>query len=94
MSKSYEQDCLRKRQANQALNMKSLAVAYGYAYGKVRMMSLMAGFPMVAGRIIPSDFDRWRDELVKGKKFETEPRKIRPRMDWKEFDKKLREQGL
>lgn len=94
MSKSYEQDCLKKRHANQALNMKSLAAAYGYAYGKVRSMSLMPGFPMVAGRIIPSDFDRWRDELVKGKTEGAKPRDLPERVSWKKIEEGLRKQGL
>ena len=70
--------------------MKSLAAAYGYAYGKVRSMSLMPGFPMVAGRIIPSDFDRWRDELVKGKTEGAKPRDLPQRVNWKEIEANMR----
>ena len=56
---------LEMRRNNQALSMMALAIAYGYSYGIVRKMSTMDGFPLVFGKIIPSDFDKWRRAQVK-----------------------------
>jgi hypothetical protein len=56
---------LEMRKNNQALSMMALAIAYGYSYGSVRKMSNIDGFPMVFGKIIPSDFDKWRRAQVK-----------------------------
>lgn len=53
-----------KRVFNQAMNLRELAAAYGYSYGKMLAISRQAGFPSVLGLVVPEDFDRWRRELV------------------------------
>jgi len=90
MKKNYEKKCMEIRRKNQALNMRSLAAAYGYAYGKVREMSLLPGFPMVCGAIIPSDFDRWRDRMAAGTVTETAGRTPRERIDWKKIEESVK----
>lgn len=60
----YQADARVKRGFNLAMNLRELAAAYGYAYGKMLAMSRQAGFPAVMGMVVPEDFDRWRREVV------------------------------
>lgn len=63
-SEAYLADARVKRGFNQAMNLRELAAAYGYAYGKMLAMSRQSGFPSVMGVVVPEDFDRWRREVV------------------------------
>ena len=48
------------RQQNQALSLRQLGAAYGLGYVRIKQMRDLAGFPLIAGKVMPSDFDRWR----------------------------------
>jgi hypothetical protein len=51
---------MKLRQQNQALSLRQLGAAYGLGYVRIKQMQAMPGFPLIAGKVIPSDFDRWR----------------------------------
>ena len=50
----------RLRREDRALSLRQLGSAYGLGYVRIKQMQALAGFPMIAGKVIPSDFDRWR----------------------------------
>lgn len=56
---AYQSLALRKRELNQALNMRELSAAYSIAYGKVRRMALELDFPISHGIVFPKYFERW-----------------------------------
>ena len=51
---------MKLRQQNQALSLRQLGAAYGLGYTRIKQMQAMPEFPLIAGKVIPSDFDRWR----------------------------------
>jgi len=51
---------MKLRQQNQALSLRQLGAAYGLGYTRIKQMQALPGFPMIAGKVIPSDFDQWR----------------------------------
>ena len=51
---------MKLRQQNQALSLRQLGAAYGLGYVRIKQMRELPGFPLIAGKVIPSDFDRWR----------------------------------
>ena len=51
---------MKLRQQNQALSLRQLGAAYGLGYTRIKQMQALPGFPLIAGKVIPSDFDRWR----------------------------------
>ena len=51
---------MKLRQQNQALSLRQLSAAYGLGYVRIKQMRELSGFPLIAGKIIPSDFDQWR----------------------------------
>jgi len=51
---------MKLRQENRALSLRQLGAAYGLGYVRIKQMQALPGFPLIAGKIIPSDFDRWR----------------------------------
>ena len=51
------------RQADKALSLRQLGAAYGLGYVRIKQMQSLPGFPLIAGKVIPSDFDRWRAQL-------------------------------
>ena len=51
---------MKLRQENRALSLRQLGAAYGLGYVRVKRMQALPGFPLLAGKVIPSDFDRWR----------------------------------
>ena len=51
---------MKLRQENRALSLRQLGAAYGLGYVRVKRMQALPGFPLMAGKVIPSDFDRWR----------------------------------
>jgi hypothetical protein len=51
---------MKLRQQNQALSLRQLGAAYGLGYTRIKQMQAMPGFPLIAGKVIPSDFDQWR----------------------------------
>jgi len=51
---------MKLRQQNQALSLRQLGAAYGLGYVRIKQMRELSGFPLIAGKIIPSDFDQWR----------------------------------
>ena len=51
---------MKLRQQNQALSLRQLGAAYGLGYVRIKQMQALPGFPLLAGKVIPSDFDRWR----------------------------------
>lgn len=48
------------RQQNRALSLRQLGAAYGLGYVRIKQMQALPGFPLLAGKVIPSDFDQWR----------------------------------
>lgn len=60
----YQSVARVKRGFNQAMNLRELAAAYGYAYGKMLAMSRHSKFPIVMGMVVPEDFDQWRRTVV------------------------------
>lgn len=51
---------MKLRQQNQALSLRQLGAAYGLGYVRIKQMRELLGFPLIAGKVMPSDFDRWR----------------------------------
>jgi hypothetical protein len=51
---------MKLRQQNQALSLRQLGAAYGLGYVRIKQMQSLPGFPLLAGKVIPSDFDQWR----------------------------------
>jgi len=51
---------MKLRQENQALSLRQLGAAYGFGYVRIKQMQALPGFPLLAGKVIPSDFDQWR----------------------------------
>ena len=51
---------MKLRQDNRALSLRQLGAAYGLGYVRIKQMQALPGFPLIAGKVIPSDFDRWR----------------------------------
>jgi hypothetical protein len=51
---------MKLRQENRALSLRQLGAAYGLGYTRIKQMQAMPGFPQIAGKVIPSDFDQWR----------------------------------
>jgi hypothetical protein len=51
---------MKLRQENRALSLRQLGAAYGLGYVRIKQMRALSGFPLVAGKVIPSDFDQWR----------------------------------
>jgi len=51
---------MKLRQENRALSLRQLGAAYGLGYVRIKQMQSLPGFPLIAGKVIPSDFDRWR----------------------------------
>jgi len=51
---------MKLRQQNQALSLRQLGAAYGLGYVRIKQMRELSGFPLIAGKIMPSDFDQWR----------------------------------
>jgi len=51
---------MKLRQENQALSLRQLGAAYGFGYVRIKQMQSLPGFPLIAGKVIPSDFDQWR----------------------------------
>ena len=51
---------MKLRQQNQALSLRQLGAAYGFGYVRIKQMQALPGFPLLAGKVIPSDFDQWR----------------------------------
>ena len=51
---------MKLRQENQALSLRQLGAAYGLGYVRIKQMQALPGFPLIAGKVIPSDFDQWR----------------------------------
>jgi len=50
----------RLRREDRALSLRQLGAAYGLGYVRIKQMQALPGFPLIAGKVIPSDFDRWR----------------------------------
>ena len=48
------------RKQDRALSLRQLGAAYGLGYVRIKQMRALSGFPLVAGKVMPSDFDRWR----------------------------------
>jgi len=51
---------MKLRQENRALSLRQLGAAYGLGYVRIKQMQALPEFPLLAGKVIPSDFDRWR----------------------------------
>ena len=51
---------MKLRQENRALSLRQLGAAYGLGYTRIKQMQALPGFPLIAGKVIPSDFDQWR----------------------------------
>jgi hypothetical protein len=51
---------MKLRQQDQALSLRQLGAAYGLGYVRIKQMRELSGFPLIAGKVIPSDFDQWR----------------------------------
>ena len=51
---------IKLRQENRALSLRQLGAAYGLGYVRIKQMQALPGFPLIAGKVIPSDFDQWR----------------------------------
>ena len=51
---------MKLRHQNQALSLRQLGAAYGLGYVRIKQMRELSGFPLIAGKVIPSDFDQWR----------------------------------
>ena len=48
------------RKQDRALSLRQLGAAYGLGYVRIKQMQALPEFPLIAGKVIPSDFDRWR----------------------------------
>ena len=51
---------IKLRQENRALSLRQLGAAYGLGYVRIKQMRELTGFPLIAGKVMPSDFDQWR----------------------------------
>ena len=51
------------RQTDKALSLRQLGAAYGLSYVRIKKLQSLPGFPLIAGKVIPSDFDRFRAQL-------------------------------
>jgi len=51
---------MKLRQENRALSLRQLGAAYGLGYVRIKQMQSLPAFPLIAGKVIPSDFDQWR----------------------------------
>ena len=51
---------MQLRQENRALSLRQLGAAYGLGYVRIKQMRELTGFPLIAGKVMPSDFDQWR----------------------------------
>jgi len=51
---------MKLRQENRALSLRQLGASYGLGYVRIKQMRELSGFPLIAGKVIPSDFDQWR----------------------------------
>ena len=51
---------MKLRQENRALSLRQLGAAYGLGYVRIKQMQALQGFPLIAGKVMPSDFDQWR----------------------------------
>ena len=51
---------MKLRQENRALSLRQLGAAYGLGYVRIKQMRELSGFPLIAGKVMPSDFDQWR----------------------------------
>ena len=67
---------MKLRQQNQALSLRQLGAAYGLGYVRIKQMLELPGFPLIAGKVIPSDFDRWR--LIQAAGLNSQHRVSRP----------------
>lgn len=68
---------MKLRQQNQALSLRQLGAAYGLGYVRIKQMQALPGFPLIAGKVIPSDFDQWR--LMQTTGLNSQHRADRPR---------------
>ena len=59
-SERLNDSAMKLRQENRALSLRQLGAAYGLGYVRIKQMQGLSGFPLIAGKIIPSDFDQWR----------------------------------
>jgi len=59
-SERLNDTAMKLRQENRALSLRQLGAAYGLGYVRIKQMQALPGFPLIAGKVIPSDFDRWR----------------------------------
>jgi len=53
---------LKLRQEYAALSLRQFGAAYNLGYARIKQLRGMHGFPLIAGKVIPSDFDQWRKE--------------------------------
>lgn len=60
---------LKKRQLDQALNVKEFAVLAGISYSVAREWFNMKGFPRVQGVVFWQDFVQWRNSQNGNKNF-------------------------
>ena len=62
----FNDSAMQLRKEDRALSLRQFGAAYGFGYSRIKQLQAMPGFPLIAGKVIPSDFDRWR-------RFQTEP---------------------
>ena len=62
----FNDSAMQLRKEDRALSLRQFGAAYGFGYSKIKQLRELPGFPLIAGKVIPSDFDRWR-------RFQTEP---------------------
>gem|GEM_PF-6899809 len=53
---------MKLRQEDAALSLRQFGAAYNLGYARIKQLRGMHGFPLIAGKVIPSDFDQWRKE--------------------------------
>lgn len=56
----FNESAMQLRKEDRALSLRQFGAAYGFGYSKIKQLQAMPGFPLIAGKVIPSDFDRWR----------------------------------
>jgi hypothetical protein len=54
-----------KRKLDLAMSLRELSIAYGLTYARICKLRECAGFPILEGVVVPSDFDRWREEYYR-----------------------------
>ena len=54
-----------KRRLDLALSLRELSIAYGLTYARICKIRECAGFPILEGVVVPSDFDSWREEYYR-----------------------------